>query len=124
MPPCLPTLPHHDALRLTDTGRNVSAAPERRTRTRRSDEEKRENAKRGAKYGRVQLASVDLSWVGEAVAAELPLKQRVCKNFTPLAKVAMEDTNATTEEYRDLLGGHTRTRARAAATHSPVAHRT
>ena len=53
--------------------------------------------------GRTPLAEVDLDWLGQAVAAELPLKQRVCKNFAPLAQIAVDDPAAAVEEYRCFL---------------------
>ena len=73
--------------------------------TGRSEKDKRKSGERRAPSGfsHVLLSNVDLSWVGEAVAAELPLKQRACKNFAPLAKVAVEDTEATVEEYRRFI---------------------
>ena len=102
-------LPEHDATMgaaacpVETVGGQFKAGEARWALFKRAQDDKSQKDNGFTKHARTPLAEVDLDWLGQAVSAELPLKQRLCKNFAPLAQIAVDDPAAAVEEYRCFL---------------------
>ena len=90
-------MPEHDAS--MGAAACPGAARARWELFKRSQDDKSQKDNGFTKHARMPLEQVDLDWLGQAVADELPLKQRVCKNFAPLAQIAVDDPAAAVEGW-------------------------
>ena len=90
-------MPEHDAS--MGAAACPGAARARWELFKRSQDDKSQKDNGFTKHARLPLEQVDLDWLGQAVADELPLKQRVCKNFAPLAQIAVDDPAAAVEGW-------------------------